>query len=222
MQVQFQTVLFDSEDYRFAVVVEETLVIVTAKGEIELEFDSEKDALAGQLELGEVLNAAKDTNITSVLQDAANTVSNIVSNLFDKTGTYATEKTNNVDKRVTDMISCLDEVLKDTFTKPKTANKTTPTDAEDVFGTSRTKRTVDSDSVVNTLSDDELREIISTKSDQIFSSNRQVQSLMENLRKFHIEYEIQKAIDVHKEMVFKVARENDDLTVNEVFSLLLQ
>ncbi|QOI71463.1 putative structural protein [Erwinia phage pEa_SNUABM_47] len=234
MQVQFQTVLFDSEDYRFAVVVEETLVIVTSKGEIELEFDSEAEALAGQLELGEVLDAAKGSNIASVIQDAAETVSGLVSGLFGKTGFgsvkskvagKAAKATAGIDERVNEFLRQLDEAIKGAEQAvPARADtrRASTAEAEDVFGTSRTRRAVDADAVVSTLSDADLQAVISTKADQLIATNRQVQGLVANLRRFHSEEEVQEAIDAHKEMVFNVARANDELTVNEVFNHLLR
>lgn len=76
MQVQFYSVGFDSDNYNFSVVNDRTLIIVTSKGEMELEFDSNEDAEYAQRELNALLNAKargshKDTNSDSTFSFSA-------------------------------------------------------------------------------------------------------------------------------------------------------
>lgn len=229
MQVQFQTVLFDSEDFRFAVVNDNVLTIVTAKGELDLQFASEDDALDAQVELGEVLDAAKGSNLGNALQEAAEAVSGLFGSLLNRAGTVkrtvrtkaqeAKAATKTVEDFAQDLVSQLEQAL-----NPAGATRTTRStaqDAEDVFGTSRTRREVTADSVVSTLTDAELREVIEVKAEQLIATNRQVQELVAQLRRHYTPSEVQEAIAQHKEMVFNVARANDHLTVNAVFAGLL-
>ena len=53
MQVQFKNALFDSALFAFAVVNGSTLTIVLENAEIDLDFDTEAEALEAQAELGE-------------------------------------------------------------------------------------------------------------------------------------------------------------------------
>lgn len=235
MQVQFQTVLFDSEDFRFAVVNDNVLTIVTGKGELDLQFGSEDEALDAQVELGEVLDSAKGSNIGNVLQEAAEVVSGLFGSLLNRAETVkrtvrtkaqaaasATKAAKTVEDFAQDLVSQLEQAL-----NPAGATRTTRStaqDAEDVFGTSRTSRTrreVTADSVVSTLTDAELREVIEVKAEQLIATNRQVQELVAQLRRHYTPSEVQEAIAQHKEMVFNVARANDHLTVNAVFAGLL-
>ena len=57
MQVQFKNALFDSALFAFAVVNGSTLTIVLENAEIDLDFDTEAEALEAQAELGEVLDS---------------------------------------------------------------------------------------------------------------------------------------------------------------------
>ncbi|SOK59292.1 hypothetical protein [Yersinia phage fHe-Yen9-03] len=232
MQVQFQTVLFNSEDFRFAVVLDETLVLVTAKGEIELEFDSSDEALEGQRELGRLLDAAgaKDKNATSIVKDVVNTVSELFSNLGTvKSKVYGKvqETSETVNSNLEDILRKLDSAIKAEETKQPTtqARNTSTADAEDVFGRNRqssSRNVADANSVISTLSDAELETVINSKVEHLLLTNTQVQGLVAQLRRFHNEDEVQEVISSHKEMVFNVSRANDNLTVNEVITQLLR
>lgn len=229
MQVQFQTVLFDSEDFRFAVVNDDVLTIVTGKGELDLQFGSEAEALDAQVELGEVLDAAKGSNFGDVLQEAADVVTGLFGSLLNRAGTVkrtvrtkaqeVKSASKSVEDFAQDLVSQLEQAL-----NPAGATRTSRTsaqDAEDVFGTSRARREVTADSVVSTLTDAELREVIDVKAEQLIQTNRQVQELVAQLRRHYTASEVQESIAQHKEMVFNVARANSHLTVNEVFNGLL-
>lgn len=236
MQVQFQTVLFDSEDFRFAVVNGDVLTIVTKKGDLDLKFASEDDALDAQVELGEVLDSAKGGSLSSALQEAATVVSDLFGSLLGNVGTVkrtvrtkaaqAKATTQTFEERARSIVGDLADQLEKALDPAGVRGRSTAQDSEDVFGSSRSAeaaraRTVDANAVVHTLSDAELRLVIDEKAEQLIATDRRVQNLVSQLRQFHTESEVQETIREHKEMVFRTARNNDHLTVNEVFNRIL-
>lgn len=242
MQVQFQTVLFNSDDFKFAIVLENSLVIVTTKGELELEYKSEAEALTAQVELGEVLDSVKKTDIGSVvdtIKDAAETVSVMFGSLLGSTSKVVKAKVSpkaknevldDVEERVNSILSTITKFLDSDKEEPDTTEKSKSAvdDAESVFGTRRSaagqkpgKPTASVHSIISDLSDDELKQVIHEKAEQLMRSNRQVQELVDQLHAFHSEDEVLELIQAHKDMVFRIARANDHLSVNEIFDGLL-
>lgn len=238
MQVQFQTVLFDSEDYRFAIVKDNVLIIVTQKGDLELTFGSEDEALDAQLELGEALDSAKGNSLSSVLQEAASVVTGLFGSLVSNAGTakrtvsakaaQAKTTAQTFEDRARSIVGDLADQLEKALDPAGMRGRSSAQESEDVFGSSRPSAeaarasTVDANSVVHTLSDAELRAVIDEKAEQLMATDRRVQNLVSQLRQFHTEAEVQETIREHKEMVFRTARNNDHLTVNEVFAGILR
>lgn len=223
MQVQFKNALFGLEDYDFAVVSGNSLVIALKTREIELEFGSEEEAFDAQAELAVVIDAAKSdsVSIADVLEEAASVVSGLFGGLVSRVKTKATATSTSVQDRVAKVVADLEEVLEPAVRAAQT--RTSTADAESVFGTSRTARnTSAADTVVSELSDNALRVAISDKADHLVENDTRVKALVAQLRTFHSDEEVEEVIQIRKDQVFQIARANDHLTVNEVFTELLR
>lgn len=223
MQVQFKNALFGLEDYDFAVVSGNSLVIALKTREIELEFGSEEEAFDAQAELAVVIDAAKSdsVSIADVLEEAASVVSGLFGGLVSRVKTKATATSTSVQDRVAKVVADLEEVLEPAVRAAQT--RTSSADAESVFGTSRTARnTSAADTVVSELSDNALRVAISDKADHLVENDTRVKALVAQLRTFHSDEEVEEVIQIRKDQVFQIARANDHLTVNEVFTELLR
>lgn len=226
MQVQFKNALFGLDTYDFAVVDEATLIIVLKTREIELEFDSHEEALAAQAELGEMITAAKQNtfSVTEILEEAANVVTGLFGGLVGSVKAKATKASSSVEARAAKVVADLEEVL-NTVAAAKSEPRNTAkdsADAESVFGTTRTARTSAADTVVSELSDNALRVAISDKADHLVENDTRVKALVAQLRTFHSDAEVDDVIQQHKDQIFRIARANDHLTVNEVFAELLR
>lgn len=248
MQVQFKTVLFNSADYRFSVVRGNELTIVLENNELDLEFASEDDAVIAQRELGQILDSAtsKTSKVTSALQDAAEVVTGLFGGLVGRSGAFKTKVQSTVDQAKTtakatteDLESRANDLLNDLLAalaqntevendpdvpepRAQARRNTSAQDAESVFGTSRAStRAGFVEVAISELSDNDLRSAINTKANELISTDRKVQALVEQLRAFHTEDEVQEAIESHKDWIFNVARHNDELTVTELFQRLL-
>lgn len=224
MQVQFKNALFGLEDYDFAVVSGNSLVIALKTREIELEFASEAEAFDAQAELAEVIDAAKaDTfSIAEVLDEAVTVVSGLFGGLVSRVKTKATGTGSSVQDRVAKVVADLEEAL-EPVVRATTQARTKSAEAEDVFGTTRTPRpAATADAVVSNLSDTALRTAISDKADYLVENDARVKALVAQLRTFHNDAEVAEVIQIRKDQVFQIARANDHLTVNEVFSEILR
>lgn len=226
MQVQFKNALFGLDTYDFAVVDGATLIIVLKTREIELEFDSQEEALAAQAELGEMITAAKEStfSVTELLEEAANVVNSVFGGLVGSVKAKATKASSSVEARAAKVVADLEEVL-NTVARPQAEARTTAkdsADAESVFGTNRTARSAAVDTVVAELSDNALRVAISEKADHLVQNDTRVKALVAQLRTFHSDEEVDDVIQQHKDQIFNLARANDHLTVNEVFNELLR
>ncbi|AFC21931.1 virion structural protein [Cronobacter phage vB_CsaM_GAP32] len=223
MQVQFKNALFGLKDYDFAVVNDTTLNIVLKKRVIELEFDSHEEAMAAQTELGEVLSAAegKSFSVTDLIEDAADVVNGVLGGLFGSVKAKASKASTSFEERAQQMASDLEEVIKTVTTAAERTTSATASEANDVFGTTRSTKAA-TDTVIADLSDDALRAAINTKVEQLIANDARVQALVEELRSFYSDAQVQEIIDLRKEQVFDIARQNDDLTVTEVLARILR
>lgn len=237
MQVQFQNILFSTEDFHFAVVQDEVLTIVTTKGEIELELDSPEEADAALTELRDLVNNAKGTDISGIVQEAIGSVSSLFGGIFGATtskfkaksaaaSTKAKTFSEEVQSRAEDILKTIEDAIQQVSPQVREAVKAAEEEAEDVFGTSRSTakaaRADVLDVAVSTLNDAQLRSAIEVKAEQLINNNDQVKELIDQIRRFNGERAVQEAIVAHKEMVFQAARDNDSLTVNEVFALFIR
>lgn len=231
MQVQFKNALFGLDTYDFAVVRDQSLIIVLKTREIELEFDSHEEALDAQAELGQVISAAKENtfSVTELMEEAATVVSSVFGGLVGSFKAKATKASSSVETRAAKVVADLEEVLNavarsqgDMNTKPSTTAKDSA-DAESVFGTTRSARNTSvADTQVSELSDSALRVAISDKADYLIDNDARVKALVAQLRTFHSDDQIDDVIQDHKDQIFRIARANDHLTVNEVFAELLR
>ncbi len=226
MQVHFKNALFGLADYDFAVVREKSLFIILKTREIELEFNSHDEAIDAQAELGEMISAAKaDTfSVSDLLEEAATVVTGLFGGLASTVKAKASQASSTVEARTAKIVADLEEVL-ETVSRPKAEPRTTAkdsADAESVFGTTRAARNSDADTVVSELSDNALRTAISDKADQLVQNDVRVKALVAQLRTFHSDEEVDDVIQMHKDQIFRIARANDHLTVNEVFVELLR
>lgn len=228
MQVQFETVLFDSEDFLFAVVDATSLVIKTSKAELIVAFDSHEEALSAQLDLGEILDDAKGSNsVTGLFQEVSSLVSGLFGGVVDtvsakarKAGAAATTQKVDVEARAQDMIDTITEALRGSVR----AGRDTVADAESVFGNGRSaaKTAVSADSVVSDLTDAELTSAIDDKVAHLMANDARVIALVDNVRRFHGDDEVAGAVANHKSFIFDTARNNAHLTVNQVFNEILR
>ncbi len=221
MQVQFKNALFDTKDFDFAVVDGNSLVIALKTREIVLEFETQEEALVAQAELGKAIDAAKkDTvSVSDLIEEAANAVSGVLGGLFGSVKAKATKATSSFEARAEQMASDLEEVIKTVRT---TASETAK-EANDVFGTTRsTASTSVMDTVVADLSDAQLRAAIDTKVAQLLVGDARVQALHSQLQEFYTDAQIEQIVNSRKNMVFDYARDNDEMTLAEVFSDLLR
>ncbi|AMM44057.1 virion structural protein [Pectobacterium phage vB_PcaM_CBB] len=226
MQVEFKNALFGLEDYDFAVVSGDTLIIALKTREIHLEFESEEEAFDAKSELAVVIEAAKadSISITDVLEEAASVVTGLFGGLVSSVKAKATKASSTVEARAAKVVADLEEVL-DTVARSKAEPRNTAkdsADAESVFGTTRTARNSAADTVVSELSDNALRVAISDKADHLVENDTRVKALVAQLRTFHSDEEVDDVIQQHKDQIFRIARANDHLTVNEVFVELLR
>lgn len=222
MQVQFKNALFDSALFAFAVVNSTTLTIVTETAEIDVEYSTEAEALAGQRELGEILDAANAS--TNVLTEAATAVAGLVAGLFGnakaKVAKASTSKSaEDVAATVSDI---LEKVLSAGNAEPRPTARNTASEANDVFGTNRTSRADAADTVVSELSDAALRTAIEDKATQLIASDPRVQALVAQLRRFYSDAEVNQVIEQRKGQVFDYARANGNLTLNQVVAQILR
>ena len=228
MQVQFKNALFGLDVYRFAVVNDEVLTIVLKEGQIDLQFGSEAEAVAAQLELGDVITEAteKSVSVSDLLQEAAGVVSGLFGTAFGSVkakastvSSTAKAATSSFEEQVSKVVSQLETALDSVA---ETARKrTSASEANEVFGTNRSSAPVQ-DTTIFELSDSALRVAIDDKVSQLVETDTRVQALLSNLRQFHSDSEVEDVIQNHKDHIFRVARANDELTVNQLFAELLR
>ncbi|UYE98915.1 hypothetical protein XbC2_520 [Xanthomonas phage XbC2] len=222
MQVQFKNALFDSALFAFAVVNGSTLTIVLENAEIDLDFDSEAEALEAQAELGEVLDSVG--SVSNVITDAANAVSGLISGLFGTAKAKVTKAS--TAKSAEDVATTLTDILEQALagrpaaTRP--ASRSTASEANDVFGTNRTSRADAADTVVSELTDAALRTAIEDKAASLLASDARVQAMVAQLRRFYSDAQVDEVIEVRKSQVFDFARANGNLTLNQIVAQILR
>lgn len=229
MQVQFHTVLFDSADFVASVVEGDEVQIITTKATLAVAFDSQEEALEAQLDLGEILDDAKAS------EEGVGSLSGlfgVVSGLFGgavesvtasakKAGAAATGRKDSAEARINDLFDTLTSALDQVASR----GRDTASSAEDdsVFGTNRSAaRTVSADTVIRELTDAELTSAIDDKVAYLIENDARVQALVANVRRFHSDADVNATIAAHKESIFDQARDNAELTVNQVFASILR
>lgn len=227
MQVQFHTVLFDSADFVASVVEGDEVQIITTKATLAVAFDSQEEALEAQLDLGEILDDAKAS------EEGAGSLSGlfgVVSGLFGgavesvtatakKAGAAATGRKDSAEARINDLFDTLTSALDQVASRGRDTAET----AESVFGTNRSAaRTVSADTVISELTDAELTSAIDDKVAYLIENDARVQALVANVRRFHSDADVNATIAAHKESIFEQARDNAELTVNQVFASILR
>lgn len=223
MQVQFKNALFDSALFAFAVVNGSTLTIVLENAEIDLDFDSEAEALEAQAELGEVLDSVG--SVSGVINDAVTAVSGLVAGLFGTAKSKVTKAS--TAKSAEDVATTLTDILEQALAggRPaasRPAARSTAAEANDVFGTNRTARADAADTVVSELTDAALRTAIEDKAAQLMASDARVQAMVEQLRRFYSDAQVEEVIAVRKDQVFQFARQNGNLTLNQIVAQILR
>lgn len=227
MQVQFETVLFDSADFVASVVDGHVVQIITLNANLEVAFDSQEEALSAQLNLGKVLDDAKAS------EQGVGSLSGlfgVVSGLFGgavesvtatakKAGAAATGRKDSAESRINELFDTLSAALE------QVGGRATATadESESVFGTNRSAvRTVSADSVISELSDADLTSAIDDKVAYLIENDPRVKALVANVSRFHSDADIDATIASHKESIFEQARDNSDLTVNQLFASILR
>lgn len=223
MQVQFKNALFDSALFAFAVVNGSTLTIVLENAEIDLDFDTEAEALEAQAELGEVLDSVG--SVSGVINDAVTAVSGLVAGLFGTAKSKVTKAS--TAKSAEDVATTLTDILEQALAggRPaasRPAARSTAAEANDVFGTNRTARADAADTVVSELTDAALRTAIEDKAAQLMASDARVQAMVEQLRRFYSDAQVEEVIAVRKDQVFQFARQNGNLTLNQIVAQILR
>lgn len=115
-----------------------------------------------------------------------------------------------------------EEQKKQPATKPQAPKaKSALDEAEAVFGTTRRESNDPADELISTFTDVELRTAITAKADELISNNEKVKQLLVVIRRDYTEDVVQQIIEEHKRMIFRAARDNPTLTLNEVFNYFL-
>lgn len=224
MQVQFKNALFDSALFAFAVVNGSTLTIVLENAEIDLDFDTEAEALEAQAELGEVLDSVG--SVSGVITEAAAAVTGLLSGLFGSAKAKVTKASSA--KSAEDVATTLTDILEQALAGGRGASTTRPaarstaSEANDVFGTNRTARTDAADTVVSDLTDAALRTAIEDKAASLIESDARVQAMLAQLRRFYSDAQVEEVIAVRKDQVFQFARQNGNLTLNQIVAQILR
>lgn len=223
MQVQFKNALFDSALFAFAVVNGSTLTIVLENAEIDLDFDSEAEALEAQAELGEVLDSVG--SVSGVINDAVTAVSGLVAGLFGTAKSKVIKAS--TAKSAEDVATTLTDILEQALAggRPaasRPAARSTASEANDVFGTNRTSRADAADTVVSELTDAALRTAIEDKAAALLASDARVQAMVAQLRRFYSDEQVNEVIEVRKSQVFDFARQNGNLTLNQIVAQILR
>jgi hypothetical protein len=222
MQIQFNNALFDSALFAFAVVTGSRLTIVLENAEIDLDFDSEAEALVAQAELGELLDSVG--SVSGVITEAAAAVTGLLSGLFGaaKAKVVKTSTAKSAEDVATTLTEILEQALGARTQAPRQPGRSTAAESNDVFGTSRTARGDAADAVVSDLSDAALRTAIEDKAAYLVENDARVSNMVAQLRRFHTDAQVNELIEHRKEQVFQYARQNGNLTLNQIVAQILR
>lgn len=226
MQVQFNNALFDSALFSFAVVNGSTLTIVLENAEIDLDFNTEAEALAAQADLGDLLDSVGSGSVSAVITDAVSAVSGLLGGLFASSKakvSKTTAKSADVSQTLADILAAALSAGQDEApTARPQATRNTAAEANDVFGTNRTARTDAAETVVSDLTDAALRTAIEDKAESLIASDARVQAMVAQLRRFYSDAQVADVIAQRKEQVFQFARQNGGLTLNQIVAQILR